>query len=295
MDLRERRVALGLSAREVASRVGVSPPSVLRWERRARLPGPRDISTLATVLEVPPQRVARFFDAARSPQPPRTSVRGHGLRALRHRSGSTVASLAAAAGVRPATVYNWEAGRVRVPAQALPGLAAVLGLTVPGLRAALVHPPAVREQPRPISGLRRLRLRRGLSQQAVATRIGCSRWSVRAWEDGRTPPLYALRGLARVYDVGVGEVAALAGVRCPPHLAPRTWTPGQLPAILRTLRAWSGLTQTELADACRCSPATVRAWESGRLQPGPVLRRRLEGHYRLPSGALVRAYALRAG
>ncbi|MDP3891317.1 helix-turn-helix domain-containing protein [Nocardioides sp.] len=293
MDLRERRVALGMSAGEVATLLGVSPPSVLRWERRARLPGPRDISRLAAVLDVPTDRVAGFFDAARTPSPPRTSVRGPGLRQLRHRRGVTVAALARAAGVGPATVYNWEAGRVRIPAYALPGLAGALGTTVGALRHSLTHSAAAPPRPRTASGLRRLRLQRGLSQQSVAERTGRSRWSIRAWERGEPPPLHALRALADAYDVSVTEVADAAGVRCPPHLDPRNWTPGLLPAVLRTLREWSGLTQAQLADACACSAATVRAWESGRLQPSPALRRRLEEHYGLPSGALVTAYALR--
>ena len=109
-DLRHRRQTLALSPAALAGVLGVHPTSVLRWERRERLPGPAHIRRLAAVLELSTPQVAGFFHAARAPAPA-TGFRGHGLRRLRAAAGRSAVALAAAAGVPVSTVYNWEAGR----------------------------------------------------------------------------------------------------------------------------------------------------------------------------------------
>ena len=78
-DLRRRRQTLALSPAALAGALGVHPTSVLRWERRERLPGPAHIRRLAAALELSTPQVAGFFDAARAPAPA-TGFRGHGLR-----------------------------------------------------------------------------------------------------------------------------------------------------------------------------------------------------------------------
>lgn len=104
--LRARRASRSLSATEVAERVGVHPTSVLRWERGERLPGPTHIHRLARSLAVETADVAGFFDSLR---PRATSlpetVRGHGLRPLRHAAGVPATRLAAKIGVPAASVY----------------------------------------------------------------------------------------------------------------------------------------------------------------------------------------------
>ena len=97
--------------------------------------------------------------------------------------------------------------------------------------------------------------------------------------------------MAGLYDLPISHVANAAGVAFPSELDPSTWSPGQLPCLLRVLRDWSGLTQRALAVRVGAAVATVRGWESGRTQPGDRLRRRLEQVYRLPDGALLAAYS----
>lgn len=279
-----------LSADEVAARLGVHRTSVHRWERRVRLPGPGHIRGLAESLAMDTAQVAAFFDAARSPSPGSPEVvRGQALRWLRTRTGVTVQQLARSAEVRPSTVYNWEAGRAGIPLALLPRLAGPLDLDPEGLAGLLRSGPA-QTPPPPAYPLRRLRHRTGLSQAQVATRIGHCRKTLGAWERGATPPLVALRLLARVYGVPVSTVARAAGVTPPPLLDPRSWRPGDLAAALTTLRAWSGLTQGELAVRLGCSTPAVRGWEKARTRPTPRLRRQLERLYGLTEGALLTAY-----
>jgi len=286
--LRDHRLRRELTALDVAQRLAVHPASVLRWERRERLPGPVHLTALASTLSLDTTTVAAFFDEVRpAPLGAPDDPSGVGLRELRRSAQVEVRTIAAALGVLPSTVYNWEAGRVRVPAAHLPGLAAVLGVPADGLPALLSRRPA---PPAPTSALRRLRRRTGLSQERVAQRIGTTRHRVGAWERGERPPLWAVRRLAREYGVPVARVARASGVAPPPLLDVRRWGPGDLPEVLVALREWSGLRQRDVADRHGWHPTTVRSWESGRARPSPPARVLLEELYGLPEGSLLAAY-----
>jgi len=287
--LRQHRRHRALAAGTLARDLDVHPTSLLRWERRERLPGPQHVTALARALELETTAVAGFFDESRPAPAPAAGVRGHGLRALRTQRGLTVREVSQRVDVRPSTVYNWEAGRARIPAAMFPGLADTLGTDVTRLVDSLRNAPVV-HRTAPSSELRRLRRRTGLTQEVVAARIGTTRHRIGTWERGGLPPLWAVRRLAAVYGVPVSRVARAAGVTAPPLLDPRTWSPGDLPGALLALRAWSGLTQRELAERCGWHPTSVRAWERGRGCPGPRARSQLEQLYGLAPRALLAAY-----
>jgi transcriptional regulator with XRE-family HTH domain len=292
--LRQRRWQRALSAGQLAERLDVHPTSVLRWERRDRLPGPVHIRELARSLDVEPAAVVAFFDQVRSPAPETCNgVRGHGLRPLRRAAHVSARTIAETLGVHPAIVYNWEAGRARIPLAQVPGLARVLGLDSARLRTLLIAAPATVAPRPPASELRRMRRRTGLSQEQVAHRVGTTRQSIGAWERGQAAPLAALRRLAGVYGAPVATVARAAGVSAPPLLDPQNWAPGDLGPTLVVLRQWSGLTQADVASHCGCSTAAVRGWERRRGMPRPVMRGRLEQLYNLSAGALLTAYPAR--
>lgn len=287
--LRSERARRGLRATDLAQEIGVHPMSILRWERRERLPGPVHIHALARVLELEPAHVAGFFDDARPlPSGPALGHRGQALRALRWRSSVSAAAIARQVDVPASTVYNWEAGRARIPAERIPALADALGLPAEALVTQLAAPTTVLGHPRPpTTPLRRLRHRARLSQARAAAAAGVDRHALGSWERGAgTPPLAAIRRLATAYGAPVAHVARAAGVE-PPHLLDRTrWRPGDLPGVIRTLREWAGLTQGELARRCRCSAAAVRTWESARVVPSGRMVARLEHAFGLPAGAL---------
>jgi transcriptional regulator with XRE-family HTH domain len=246
---------------------------------------------LARTLARDTAAIAAHFDALRAQQAPPATVRGHGLRPLRHRAGIPAMQLAEHAGVPVSTIYNWEAGRARVPVDRLGPLATALRLEEDRLRALLAGPPPAPLPAPPVPPLRRLRHHAGLTQLQVAARLGVSRRLLGRWERGGRPPLAALRGLAATYGVGVAVVARAAGVRPPAELDPRHWSGQTLPAVLRALRAWSGLTQREVAIRCGCSVDAARAWERGRIRPRPASLHRLEAVYGLAPGSLVSAAA----
>jgi transcriptional regulator with XRE-family HTH domain len=102
--LRDRRRQQALSAEALARRLDVHPMSVLRWERRERLPGPGHVRALASALELERAAVTGFFDEARTPAIPPAGFRGHGLRGLREGAGVPVRHLARRLDVLPATV-----------------------------------------------------------------------------------------------------------------------------------------------------------------------------------------------
>lgn len=288
-DLRTLRRASGLSARELADLVAVGRTSIHRWERRERLPGPHHIHALARALGAPTASVAGFFDDAREPVAV-AGLRAPGLRTVRRVRGLSAARLADLVGVPAHTVYNWESGRARVPDDLVPTLATALGIDARRLPDVVRRPARVTPDETPRPPLAVLRLRRGLSQVRAAEALGICRSTLRLWEDGSTPSLDSLRRMAGVYGVPVSRVAVAAGVQFPRELDPTTWTSGDLPAVLRVLRSWSGLTQQELASRCGSRTSTVRTWESGRCRPGAEFRTRLEALYRLQPGALLNAY-----
>lgn len=291
--LRSERARRGLRATDLAEQIGVHPMSILRWERRERLPGPRHIHALARVLDIEPARVAGFFDDARARSGASAPLghRGQGLRSLRWAADVPAVRIAAALEVPVSSVYNWEAGRARIPATLLAPLAAVLTMTPEALSARLAAPSnVVPARVETASPLRRLRLRSRLSQVRAAQAAGLDRHSLGAWERGRaTPPLVAVRRLARAYGVPAAAVARAAGITPPPLLDRARWRSGDLPAVVRTLRDWTGLTQGELATRCGCSAAAVRTWESGRVVPSQRSLTRLEQAFNLPPGALAAA------
>lgn len=291
VDLREVRVRLGLSAVEVGQAVAVHPTTVLRWERRDRLPGPGHLRGLARTYGLPVAAVSAFFDEARTPAGAKDGLPGPGLRRLRRLHHYSAARLAAEVRVPAHTVYNWEAGRSRVPEALLGDLAHAFSLQPGALQRLLqrwAHQPLPPAEP--ASPVRRLRLRSGLTQADLARVAGVGVTSLKAWERGHRPSLAGVRGLARALDLPTVAVARAVGLDLPHELSPAGWAPGDLPRVLRVLRQWSRLTQGGLADRCGVSLSAVRAWEQGRLRPGPRSRARLERLYRLGDGALAVCY-----
>jgi transcriptional regulator with XRE-family HTH domain len=299
LDLRAVRLERRLSPESVSAALGVHPTTVLRWERRERLPGPGHVRALAATYDVPVATVAAFFDAVRRPLGPKAGHPGRGLRRLRRTNKLgrlTAAQVAAAVGVPAHTVYNWEAGRSRIPDHHLGLLAGTFGLEQ-ALLVRLLQRWAHEPDPLPVGAapLGRLRRRAGLSQATLAARAGVGLTTLKSWERGVPPSLGGLRGLASALGVPAAELADRLGLPLPGALRPATWRPGDLSQVLRTLREWSRLTQEELAERSGCSASSVRSWECGRLCPGPQLRRRLETLFRLPPYALLAAYPARTG
>lgn len=218
--LRVRRTELGLSASHVAAGLGVHPTTVLRWERGERSPGSEAVVGLARALRTDIAAVSAVVHPVRPEPAP--GLCATGLRSVRTDAGVRAVEVAAALGVRPSTVYNWEHGRARLPDHLLGPLAQLLGHEPDGLRALLRRPGTPRAlQAPPRRGLQPARVRCGLTQRGLAARVGVSRHLIGRWERGAAPDLYHLRRLAIALDHDVAAVARWFDIRPPSGLDPR--------------------------------------------------------------------------
>jgi len=110
--LRGARLRRGLTQRQLAERLGVSPPTISHWETGRWRPPRYRIGQLATVLGVAPNDLARGMHWS----PCESSTTGLGgnfgeaIRAARRDSGLSKAQLARCVGVSSATIRRWECG-----------------------------------------------------------------------------------------------------------------------------------------------------------------------------------------
>ena len=98
----------------------------------------------------------------------------------------------------------------------------------------------------------------GLTQQTLATRLGCSYPTIAAWENDGSEPL-ARQWPAVEIVLGSGLVPDREG----------------LPGRIRTARLRLGLTQQELARRAEVHVRTVRNAEAGKHVPSGLSTQRL--------------------
>lgn len=108
--------------------------------------------------------------------------------------------------------------------------------------------------------IRQRRMDLGLTQQTLATRLGCSYPTIAAWENDGSEPL-ARQWPAIETVLGFGLVPESDG----------------LPGRIRTARLRLGLTQEELARRARVDVRTVRNSETGKHLPSGISTQRLRG------------------
>ncbi|MCW2579678.1 MAG: helix-turn-helix protein [Blastococcus sp.] len=281
------RLAVGLTMTQLARKLGVDPSTVSRWENGVRTPPPELLPRLADALRVTPEQLGGMLATS----PPRRSDGAvlPGLGRLRMERGFTQREFRAAVGIGPTTVNAWECGRVRVPADRLATVAAVLGLDRDTLLALATPPPPARTDERPLVALRRAA---GVSQRELAHYVGASIRTVAHWEAGTRPvPLAAVRPMARCLRCPVRTVLAAARLQLPRVPHPATWTPADLPGVLAVLRRSSGWSAADVGRRVGVPGRTVRGWETGAARPPAAMAQRLESIYEVSRGRLGRLVA----
>ena len=262
-ELRERR---GWNQRQLASRIGCTASLISDYEVAGTHPTPENLGAVAAALGVPRRRL-RALVAERAPAK-RTTAFGRLLRETRIARGMTQQQLAEAVGVRTYAVTVYETTNTHPREKHLPRL-------VERLAKALDLPPAEIEeslcQQRPARvptdfghRLRQLRIDRGLSQEQLGVRCGCSVYMISSYETGGSYPKPGLLpALARALGVDVGEFERLL-----PRLKdePRA-TP--LGSELRRLREERGWTQEQLAQHADLSQRVISDYEAGGIYPRP--------------------------
>ena len=271
-ELRERR---GWTQERLAVRIGCAAGVISDYEVDGIHPAPEKLDAIAAALGVPRRRL-RALVPKRSP-PKRATAFGRLLRETRIARGMTQQQLAEAVGFPARQIAIYETTNRHPRKEHLPGLIARLAK-------ALALPPAEIEaslsQPRPARvptdfghRLRQLRVDRGLTQEQLGARCGCSFSLVSCYETGGSYPKPGfLPALARALDVGVGELERLL----PRPQGKQRTTP--LGSELRRLREERGWTQEQLAQRAGLRRHSISFYEANGTYPRPR-----------PLAALVRA------
>lgn len=133
--------------------------------------------------------------------------------------------------------------------------------------------------------IRKYRKARGLTQLALAMRLGVTPQAVGKWErEESEPDISLLLPLARELNVSAEALlgAAEAGVSSfAPFLAEK------LPESLKNRRLAAGLTQAELAQKLNVLPQTVSKWENGVCAPDIGYFGKLSALYDVSLSALL--------
>lgn len=167
---------LGLTQREAATQIGVSPFTLIHWERGQTRPEICAWPGLIAFLGCDPISV----DDSVSEQ----------LLAIRRRRGLPQSDLACEFGVDPGTLSRWELG-VRVPrGRFREQIEGMLGADPKPGRTTV----SLRSLPSTIGDhLRAHRRQRRLSQEVAAGLLGVSPPTLSRWECGRTQPARSFR------------------------------------------------------------------------------------------------------
>lgn len=117
--IRKKRLQLGLFQREVAQRLGVSPWTILNWEKG---------NTEPTIFSVPTILEFLGYD----PYPESETIQEH-LVAKRRKMGWSIKEAAEIVGVDPGTWGNWERGQMILYRQHRARVARLLDLSAQAL------------------------------------------------------------------------------------------------------------------------------------------------------------------
>lgn len=193
---------------------------------------------------------------------------GAHLEASRTRAGMRRVDLADRLGVSEETIRLWEKGAVQPTADNLARLIPVLAIEASHWQLpADVVAPAEDEFPALARRLREERHALGLTQAAVAVRLGVAQATYAGWETGRsTPGPQHTAVVANLLAMTADEVESLGDA---PFVVEHAEWPafGQLVGARRqALR----LTRADLADALGVSPRAVMSWELGYRRPQPA-------------------------
>jgi transcriptional regulator with XRE-family HTH domain len=199
-------------------------------------------------------------------------------------AGLTQVELGRTFHVGPATVYQWERGRTRPPADVLPRLAVRLGLTREALDDALTDHPPSRHDGEVLPGLGLTLRRHGWSRTRVQHLLDVAPTTVFEWETGRTRvPTWALRRLAAA--VGADLDALVLPARRSTDRPTGT-------TALATLRKRARMTQREAAAVLGLSASSLGRYENGHRRIDLPTARAMALVYQVPLPRVLAAAGL---
>ncbi len=180
--------------------------------------------------------------------PAPTAGLGASIRAARTAGGLTQQALGARLGVAQSTVGQWEREATAPTLDHFLAMTRAFG--VGGVRLLTAPAPTARLG----TAIRAARTAAGLTQDALAARLGVAQSSVAQWEREMAAPTLD-HFLAMTHAFGVGGAGLL------------TAAPGRLGASIRARRRAAGLSQEELAGLLGVLQSSVAQWERGATAP----------------------------
>ena len=184
-SLKHLRQRLDLTQQEMAKLLKVSPVTVTAWETGKSRPRRANLAEIAAVREGSQTKV----DSALGREPV-SDVSAADVKRLRKSLGLTQTALAGLVGVSAAAVTAWETGKTTPSRENRRALGALTQKPRAEIDAKLSRTgvAAAREAALSAEEVRRIREAAGLSQRALARKLGVSVNSVSNWETGRTEP-----------------------------------------------------------------------------------------------------------
>ena len=262
-ELRERR---GWTQEQLAGRIGCTAGLISDYEVTGKLPGPKYQGVLAAALGVPRRRL-RALVAKRTP-PRRTTALGRLLRETRIARGMTQRQLAEAVGLTAQHIASYEGAnchpREKHRSRFIKRLAKALDVSPAEIEESLSRQRPVNVPTDFGHRVRQLRVDRGLTQEQLGARCGCSFNMISHYETGVSyPKPDLLPALAKTLDVGVGEFERLL-----PRLRREIRTT-PFGSELRRLREERGWTQGQLAKRAGLGWRLISAYEARSTYPRP--------------------------
>jgi transcriptional regulator with XRE-family HTH domain len=201
------------------------------------------------------------------------------LTEARTAAGLTISQLARALHLSRPTVSYWEKG-VRRPARAhWPRIAAVLGLDEAEVAALFADHPPARLDAVPLPCLASVRRRAGVTQRALAERVGVAPTTLSMWETAGVAVSAALAArLAAALDTDASRLAAQ-----PPAASVRD------PRPLRHMRREARMSQREAAAHVGIAVGSLARYEAGERRAPVAVARRMAAAYRRPVSEVLSA------
>jgi len=187
------RKRFNLAQRELGRLVGVSGATIASWEAGKSRPRGARLESLAKLRGGTQQDVDKALGRTGA-----AAMDGAKIKSIRKKLGLSQAEFAKKVGVSNGSVAAWETGRSRPGPKNRAAIAAVRKETAPAPAPAPEAPLAAKPKPKAKrkaaepglapAQIKAIREGAGLSQAAMAKRLGVSVNSVSNWENGRSKP-----------------------------------------------------------------------------------------------------------
>ena len=250
--IKTNRIRRGMTQKDLALLINVTPTTVSFWEKGTCKPRLKYHETLMKILS----------DTNRNPKTENelSIFTPDFIKSNRERLGMTKKELADACHVSLGAIWRWESGESYPQIRCRKPLLDILSRSDP-------YPPSqntpAKQNPNDLSSIltpkfiKFNRERRGMAQKELANLIGVSETAICSWESGLHKPQLLHHEI----------LLDILSDSNPYHIKPEDKSSILTPKFIKSNRIRRGMTQKELADLTNVSSSNVCSWESGKLYP----------------------------